>query len=169
MSHVIESSHRSYSGDFQKAEFLENCKVHIFISLHYKIPAQNEKLAQVHVSNFCSSYSEPLITAITHYKCPPATIRHAPSPSFSGSAILGLVCSRARHSRARPFSGSVILGLGHSRARSFSGSVILGLGYSRARSFSGSVILGLGHSRARLFPMSKIVETVIDIDFRHRE
>ena len=57
MSHVIETSHRNYSGDFQKAEFLENCKVHIFISLHYKIPAQNEKLAQVHVSSFCPSYS----------------------------------------------------------------------------------------------------------------
>ena len=57
MSHVIESSHRNYSGGFQKAEFLENCKVHIFISLHYKIPAQNEKLAQVYVSSFCPSYS----------------------------------------------------------------------------------------------------------------
>ena len=57
MSHVIESSHRNYSGDFQKAEFLENSKVHIFISLYYKIPAQNEKLAQVHVSSFCPSYS----------------------------------------------------------------------------------------------------------------
>ena len=76
---------------------------------------------------------------------------------------------RAREARARRFSGSVILGLGHSRARLFSGSAILGLGHSRARLFSGSVILGLGHSRAGLFPMSKIVETVIDIDFRHRE
>ena len=73
VSHVIESSHRNYSG-FQKAEFLENSKVHIFISLHYKIPAQNEKLAQVHVSSFCPSYSKPLIETITHYKCPPATV-----------------------------------------------------------------------------------------------
>ena len=74
VSYIIESSHRNYSGGFQKAEFLENCKVHIFISLHYKIPAQNEKLAQVHVSSFCCSYSELLIATITHYKCPPATV-----------------------------------------------------------------------------------------------
>ena len=65
---------------------------------------------------------------------------------------------RARASRTRRFSGSAVLGL-----------AILGLGHSRARLFSSSVILGLGHSRARLFPISKIVETVIDIDFRHRE
>ena len=35
--------------------------------------------------------------------------------------------------------------------------------HSRTRLFSSSVILGLGHSRAWLFPLSKIVDTVIDI------
>ena len=47
------------------------------------------------------------------------------------------------------------------RARAQTG--ILGLAYSRARSFSGSVILGFSYSRDRLFPLSKILDTVIDI------